>query len=59
MFPEAPLPYAQAVGEIVGNCGLGVAPLEHPSAVAGVRDAIYIVDPDPSVPWRWSTMSDG
>jgi N-acyl-D-amino-acid deacylase len=44
--------------EIVGNCGLGIAPLEHPSAIAGVRDAIYIVDPDPSVPWLWSTMSE-
>jgi N-acyl-D-aspartate/D-glutamate deacylase len=50
--------YQGVTTEIVGNCGLGVAPLEHPSAIAGVRDAIYIVDPDPSVPWQWSTMSE-
>jgi N-acyl-D-aspartate/D-glutamate deacylase len=44
--------------EIVGNCGLGVAPLEHLSAMAGVRDAIFLVDPDPSVPWTWASMAD-
>jgi N-acyl-D-amino-acid deacylase len=44
--------------EIVGNCGLGVAPIESPSAAAGVRDAIYIVDPDPSVTWTWRSMAE-
>jgi N-acyl-D-amino-acid deacylase len=44
--------------EIVGNCGLGVAPLDSLAAVAGVRDAIYIVDPDPTVPWTWWSMAD-
>ena len=44
--------------EIVGNCGLGVAPLASRDAIAGVRDAIYIVDPDPSVPWTWQSMAD-
>ena len=44
--------------EVVGNCGLGVAPLESPSAIAGVRDAIYIVDPDPGVAWTWTSMAE-
>jgi N-acyl-D-aspartate/D-glutamate deacylase len=44
--------------EIVGNCGLGVAPLESASAVADVRGAIYIVDPDPSVAWTWRTIAE-
>lgn len=44
--------------EIVGNCGLGVAPLESASAVEDLRDAIYIVDPDPAVSWTWQSMAD-
>ena len=44
--------------EVVGNCGLGVAPLAERSAVAGVRDAIYIVDPDPRVDWSWQSMAE-
>lgn len=43
--------------EIVGNCGLGVAPLTSGSEIAGVRDAIYIIDPDPAVGWDWTTMA--
>jgi N-acyl-D-amino-acid deacylase len=44
--------------EVVGNCGLGVAPLADRSAVDGVRDAIYLIDPDPSVSWDWQTMAE-
>jgi N-acyl-D-amino-acid deacylase len=44
--------------EIVGNCGLGVAPLTGRSAIDGVRSAIYIVDPDPSVAWTWCAMTE-
>jgi N-acyl-D-aspartate/D-glutamate deacylase len=44
--------------EIVGNCGLGVAPLASQDAIAGVRDAVYIVDPDPSVPWDWTSVAE-
>lgn len=43
--------------EIVGNCGLGVAPLLNNDAIVGVRDSIYIVDPDPSVEWSWTSMA--
>jgi N-acyl-D-amino-acid deacylase len=44
--------------EVVGNCGLGVAPLADASAIDGVREAIYLVDPDPSVTWDWYTMAE-
>jgi N-acyl-D-aspartate/D-glutamate deacylase len=44
--------------EIVGNCGLGVAPLASPAAIDGVRQAIFLIDPDPAVAWRWHTMTD-
>ncbi len=44
--------------EIVGNCGLAVAPLADRSAVAGVREAIHIVDPDPSVTWDWRSVRE-
>jgi N-acyl-D-aspartate/D-glutamate deacylase len=43
--------------EIVGNCGLGVAPLANAQAIDDVRDSIYIVDPDPSVDWSWTSMA--
>lgn len=42
--------------DIVGNCGLGVAPLATTGAIAGVREAIYIIDPDASVDWSWTSM---
>jgi N-acyl-D-amino-acid deacylase len=44
--------------EIVGNCGLGVAPLADRSASEAVRSAIYLVDPDPSVRWTWQSMAE-
>src|SRR4051812_7808531 len=44
--------------EIVGNCGLGVAPLADRSAIEGVRSAIYLVDPDPTVSWTWQSMAE-
>src|SRR5215211_1749765 len=34
--------------EIVGNCGLAVAPLASAQACDSVREAIYIIDPDPA-----------
>ena len=44
--------------EIVGNCGLGVAPLADDAAIDGVRNAIFLIDPDPSVDWSWTSMAD-
>ncbi len=44
--------------EIVGNCGLGVAPLSDLDAIGGVRDAIFLIDPDPSVEWNWRSMAE-
>jgi N-acyl-D-amino-acid deacylase len=44
--------------EIVGNCGLGVAPLADRAAIDGVRSAIYLVDPDPAVTRSWRSMGE-
>lgn len=44
--------------EVMGNCGLGVAPLGADVAVAGVRSNLAIVDVDPDVPWTWRRMVD-
>jgi len=44
--------------EIVGNCGLAVAPLASHDAEPGVREAIYIVDPDPGVAWSWRSVDE-
>lgn len=44
--------------EVVGNCGLATAPLVSKRAAAGVREAIYIVDPDPSVAWTWRGVGE-
>src|SRR6266508_2139781 len=44
--------------EVLGNCGLGVAPLEDRSAAPVVREAIFINDLDPAVRWTWATMAE-
>ena len=43
--------------EIVGNCGLGVAPLADDAAIDAVRSAIFLIDPDPAVDWSWTSMA--
>ncbi|TDD96289.1 N-acyl-D-amino-acid deacylase family protein [Jiangella asiatica] len=38
---------------VVGNCGLGVAPLADGADVAGIRAAVGYLDLDPAVEWSW------
>ncbi|HEY3717290.1 MAG TPA: D-aminoacylase [Jatrophihabitantaceae bacterium] len=39
--------------EVVGNCGLGVAPLPAGADVAGIRRAVSYLDLDPALRWNW------
>ncbi|WP_146605211.1 N-acyl-D-amino-acid deacylase family protein [Jiangella anatolica] len=43
---------------VVGNCGLGVAPLAPGADVAGVRAAVSYLDLDPSIEWAWRTYGE-
>jgi N-acyl-D-amino-acid deacylase len=44
--------------EVMGNCGLAVAPLAAHADVASVRSLLSIVDVDPGVAWRWRSMAE-
>jgi len=39
--------------EVVGNCGLGVAPLPEGADRAAIRRAVSYLDLDPGVDWSW------
>ena len=43
--------------EVMGNCGLGVAPVGPGTGPAAVRSLLSIVDVDPGVAWTWRSMS--
>jgi N-acyl-D-aspartate/D-glutamate deacylase len=52
--PSAPSKVAQGVTtEVVGNCGLGVAPLPPGSDIAAIRAGVSYLDLDPAVEWTW------
>ena len=52
--PGAPSKIAQGVTtEVVGNCGLGAAPLPPGADLAAVRAAVSYLDLDPDVRWAW------
>ncbi|HEY3686819.1 MAG TPA: D-aminoacylase [Streptosporangiaceae bacterium] len=42
--------------EVVGNCGLGVAPLPPDADAAAIRAAVGYLDLDPGVDWAWRDM---
>jgi N-acyl-D-amino-acid deacylase len=44
--------------EVMGNCGLGVAPVGPRADPLTVRSLLSIVDVDPGVAWRWRTMGE-
>jgi N-acyl-D-amino-acid deacylase len=43
--------------EVMGNCGLGVAPVGPDTDPAAVRSLLSIVDVDPGVAWGWRSMA--
>lgn len=44
--------------EVVGNCGLGVAPLPAGADVPGIRAAVGYLDLDAGVEWTWRDWRD-
>lgn len=44
--------------EVMGNCGLAVAPVGQDMSPEDVRDQLAIVDVDPGVPWTWHSMAE-
>jgi N-acyl-D-aspartate/D-glutamate deacylase len=44
--------------EVMGNCGLAVAPLGAHTDADAVRSLLSIVDVDPGVAWRWRSMAE-
>ncbi|MBB5785439.1 amidohydrolase family protein [Jiangella mangrovi] len=57
--PEARSAVHQGVTTtVIGNCGLGVAPLPAGANVAAVRAAVGYLDLDPSVDWDWTSWSE-
>jgi N-acyl-D-aspartate/D-glutamate deacylase len=57
--PRVPSKIHQGITtEVMGNCGLGVAPIGPETDVAEVRAQLAIVDVDASVPWSWRTMAE-
>lgn len=57
--PEAHSKVRQGVTtEVVGNCGLGVAPLTRGADVGAIRAAVSYLDVDPAVAWTWRDQAD-
>ncbi|WP_133116283.1 N-acyl-D-amino-acid deacylase family protein [Amycolatopsis antarctica] len=55
--PDAPSKVHQGVTtEVVGNCGLGVAPLPAGCDRAAIRAAVSYLDLDPDVAWPWDDI---
>lgn len=53
--PAAPSKIQQGVTtEVVGNCGLGIAPLTANTDIAALRSAVSYLDLDPAVQWGWT-----
>lgn len=43
--------------EVVGNCGLGVAPLTPQADIALIRQAASYLDLDPAIEWSWRDVA--
>ena len=57
--PHVPSKIHQGVTtEVIGNCGLAVAPLGAQTDIDAVRSLLSIVDVDRAVTWRWRTVGD-
>lgn len=44
--------------EVVGNCGLGVAPIPSGAPRADIRQAVSYLDLDPDVAWTWGDTAE-
>ena len=56
--PNAPSKLLQGVTtEVVGNCGMAVAPLAEGVDLAAFRTALASGDADPAVAWDWTTIA--
>jgi N-acyl-D-aspartate/D-glutamate deacylase len=57
--PQLPSKVHQGITtEVMGNCGLAVAPLAAHADVGAVRSLLSIVDVDPGVAWRWRSRAE-
>jgi N-acyl-D-aspartate/D-glutamate deacylase len=57
--PQLPSKVHQGITtEVMGNCGLAVAPLGPHADAGAVRSLLSIVDVDPGVAWRWRSMAE-
>jgi N-acyl-D-amino-acid deacylase len=57
--PRVPSKIHQGITtEVMGNCGLGVAPLGPRADIEQVRSQLAIVDVDPGVEWRWRSVAE-
>lgn len=44
--------------EVIGNCGLGPAPVPPGTDLAALRAAVGYLDRDSAIEWRWRTLPD-
>lgn len=57
--PSAPSKVQQGVTtEIMGNCGVAVAPVGPDVDVATLRDTLALIDVDPAVDWSWRSVAE-
>ena len=57
--PDSPSKIHQGVTtEVMGNCGLGVAPFGRSVTPSELRKLMTIVDADPSVEWNWRSVAE-
>lgn len=57
--PRVPSKIRQGITtEVMGNCGLGVAPFGVSVDPGELRALLSIVDVDPGVEWRWRTVAE-
>jgi N-acyl-D-aspartate/D-glutamate deacylase len=44
--------------EVIGNCGIGPAPIPPKADSVALRAAVAYLDLDPSIEWNWASFSD-